>query len=320
MVALTETKTETSDDEVAEASARLTVIIPAYNEENGLPPTLEALLAEPRLKHAQILVVDDGSTDKTAEAARGFERVTVLQHKNNQGYGAGIKTGAWKSKTEYVAWFDADGQHRPEDLAMMFQSALDEQYDAVIGIRQQGSNVVKSRVAGKWVLKRAARFVSNVRVDDINCGLRVFRRDLLIAYLPLLPNGFSASTTSLLVFLRRNRHVGFHPVITEARVGKSSVRQIRDGFATLHLMMRILFLFSAFKVFSMLAAIFVVIGGAYGLGWAIYSGKGFPVLGAMIITSGILLFAIGIISDQISSLRLDLLERGPRGDWTQRTR
>ena len=309
--------------DLSAASADLTILIPAYNEEAGIKPTLETLIAEPALKNAKIFVVDDGSTDNTAEIAGAFERVRVLRHKNNQGYGAGIKTGTRHADTTYVAWFDADGQHRSEDLVSMFELAIREEYDAVIGERTSESAVVKSRVAGKYVLKQIARFVTGRKIHDINCGLRVFRRDLLENYLPLLPDGFSASTTSLLLFIKRNRHFCFAPVVVDARAGTSTVKQVRDGLKAIHLMTRILFLFSALKAFAIAASVFIALGLAYGIGWALYYQKGFPVLGALIVLIGVVLFCIGIVSDQISSLRIELMERGSdvrQGDWKTRVR
>lgn len=289
-------------------AAHLSIIIPAYNEEEGLPLTLASLAAEPRLAGCRVIVIDDGSTDQTASVARAAG-VEVLQHKNNRGYGAGIKTGTRHATTEYVAWFDADGQHRAADLATMYEATIGGSYDAVFGNRGSGSAVVKSRVVGKKVLGIVANSVANQKIPDINCGLRVFRRQLLEAYLPLLPDGFSASTTTTLLFIKRNRHHTFHPIITAERVGTSSVKQVRDGIRTLHLMMRILFLFSAFKTFAFLAGSFLAVGLGYGTVIAVLHGQGFPVLAELISLAGVIMLGFGIISDQISALRIDLLER-----------
>ena len=288
----------------------LTVIIPAYNEEEGLPPTLRALFAEPRLRGCHVIVIDDGSTDGTASAARAVPGVEVLQHLNNKGYGAGIKTGTRHASTPYVAWFDADGQHRPEDLAKLFQATVLNDYDAVFGNRSTGSAVVKSRVAGKKVLGFVANSVANQKIPDINCGLRVFRRSVLQSYLPLLPDGFSASTTTTLLCIKRNRHHAFLPIVTAERVGTSSVKQVRDGVRTLHLMMRILFLFSAFRTFALVAAVLLAVGMGYGTTIAVLQGQGFPVLAALITLAGVIMLGFGVLSDQISALRIDLLERG----------
>jgi glycosyltransferase involved in cell wall biosynthesis len=295
----------------------LTVLIPAFNEEEGIGPTLSALFGESRLRGARVIVIDDGSSDNTAEVASAFAGVQVLRHKNNLGYGAGIKTGTRHAETTWVAWFDADGQHRPQDLAEMLEAAKREHYDAVFGNRSAGSAVVKSRVVGKKVLGVVANSVANQKIPDINCGLRVFRRELLAAYLPLLPDGFSASTTTTLLFIKRNRHFSFHPVVTPPRVGTSTVKQVRDGMRTLHLMMRILFLFSAFKAFAIVAGVFLALGIGYGTTIALMHGQGFPVLAELLTLAGVITFCFGIVSDQISALRIDLLERS---DAQARTR
>lgn len=293
-----------------EPGAELTILIPAFNEEHGLPPTLRGLLDEPRLAGARVIVIDDGSTDKTADvAARFAPRVQVLRHKRNQGYGAGIKTGTRHATTRWVAWFDADGQHRTEDLVALFETAVAEQYDAVLGNRSADSAIVKSRVAGKKVLSLVANWVANQKIPDLNCGLRVFRRDLLSGYLPLLPDGFSASSTTTLLFIKRNRHFAFHPIKVEARIGTSTVKQVRDGLRTLHLMMRILFLFQAFTTFAIVAGAFFGVGVVYGVAVALMHGQGLPVLAELCCLVGVIVFCFGIVSDQISALRIDLLER-----------
>lgn len=290
----------------------LTILIPAFNEEQGLPKTLESLRNEPRLAGATVLVIDDGSTDRTAEVARGLG-VQVLTHKNNQGYGAGIKSGARKATTPWVAWFDADGQHRAQDLATMFDTAVQGGYDAILGSRGAGSHVVKSRVVGKQVLGIVASSVAGEKIPDLNCGLRVFRADVLRAYLPLLPDGFSASTTTTLLLYKRNRHFDFHSIVTEERLGKSTVKQVRDGLRTLHLMFRILVLFAAFKFFTALAGAFLLVGLAYGGVVALTHGQGVPVLAALLALVGAIIFCFGVVSDQISALRLEMLERAGEG-------
>ena len=303
------TSTSTSDD-----GADLTVLIPAFNEEEGLPPTLATLLAEPKLAGARVIVIDDGSTDRTAEvAAAAGPRVEVLRHKNNLGYGAGIKSGTRHATTRYVAWFDADGQHRTEDLVSLYATAVRDQSDAVFGKRSADSAFVRSRVLGKKVLSLVANSVANQKIPDLNCGLRVFRRELLAGYLPLLPDGFSASTTTTLLFIKRNRHFSFQPITVDPRVGTSTVKQVRDGIRTLHLMMRILFLFQAFKTFSIVAGLFFGTGVAYGITIAILRGQGFPVLAELLCIAAVIVFCFGIISDQISALRIDLLERSDAG-------
>jgi glycosyltransferase involved in cell wall biosynthesis len=155
----------------------LTVIIPAYNEEAGIGRTLQSLKDEPRLSGAKVIVISDGSKDRTAEIARDLG-ATVIENWSNLGYGASLKRGMQRAETELIAWFDADGQHSPVDLADMVERMHQEQAHAVIGARTPSSHVVKTRVLGKRVIKLAAEAAMGRKIPDVNCGLRVFRRCL----------------------------------------------------------------------------------------------------------------------------------------------
>jgi len=286
----------------------LTIVIPAFNEEAGIRGALAALAAEPRLSNAKTIVVDDGSTDQTAEIARSFPRVKVIRHDRNRGYGAAIKTGIAAAESHLVAWYDADGQHRPKDLAEMVDRLWRSSLDAVLGARTSASHSLRERAPGKVVLKVVVQGIAGRAIPDVNCGLRVFRRRVIERYLHLLPDGFSASTTSTLLMLKRNYRVQFHEVVSPQRAGRSSVRQLRDGLSTLHLVVRIVMLFNAFRVFSALAAVLGIVGVCYGTAVAILRGLGFPVLGAVLIIVALQIFLLGLIGDQISAMRLEQLE------------
>lgn len=287
---------------------RLSIVVPAFNEEPAIGATLAALAAEPRLRGAQVVVIDDGSMDRTAEIVRSYPGVTLLRHERNQGYGAGIKTGIRAAESDVVAWYDADGQHRPGDLADMVTRLETESLDAVLGARSAESHAVRERALGKAVLKLVAQGIAGQAIPDVNCGLRVFRRAVIRRYLHLLPDGFSASTTSTLLMLKRHYRVSFHSVVAPRRAGHSSVRQLRDGLSTLHLIARIVMLFNAFRVFSAIAAIVGLTGLAYGTVIALRQGLGFPVLAALMVIVALQVFLMGLIGDQISAMRLERLE------------
>lgn len=285
----------------------LTIVIPALNEEPGIGRTLDMIRAEPRLAGASIVVVDDGSTDRTAEIARQHGAV-VLRNPRNMGYGASLKRAIRAAGTELVAWFDADGQHDPADLADMLARLEAEDADAVFGARTGASHIVWSRVIGKRVLQFAANSAAGRRIPDINCGLRVFRRGLLLEYLHLLPNGFSASTTTTLIYLKRDHRLLFHPVIAAERMGRSSVRQFRDGMRALHTITRVTVLFNALRTFGLAAAMLIAFGLLYGFGVALANGLGFPVLAALAVILGVQLLALGIVCDQVTAMRLEQID------------
>ncbi len=286
----------------------LTVVIPAYNEAEGIKRTLDEL--HDACPDADILVVDDGSTDNTAEIAQSVFGVRVVSHVANRGYGASLKTGVRMSTREYIAWYDADGQHRPGDLYNVVKPVMERQCDAVIGVRGKDSAQQKNRRLGKKVLHIVTRVVSGFPIPDVNSGLRCFRRDIISRYLHLLPDGFSASTTSTLMLLKRGYRVGYEPIRALPRVGTSTVRVFSDGMRTLQLIMRIIVLFEAFKVFSLLGVGMILPGIIYGTAVALMRGQGFPTLAGTLVISGILTFFMGIIADQVVELRKERFEAG----------
>ena len=287
----------------------LSVIIPAYNEEDAIGATLRELRES--CPEVEIIVVDDGSSDRTASVAGGIEGVRVISHTRNRGYGAALKTGIRSTNRPYVAWYDADGQHRPEDLLAVVTPVLKGNKDVVIGVRGTDSARVRDRVLGKVLLGWVARLVSGEQIPDLNSGLRCFRRSVVARYLHLFPDGFSASTTSTLMVLKRGYRVGYVPIVVKCRVGASTVRIFSDGFATLQLIMRIVVLFEAFKVFALLGAMLLVPGLIYGFTVAVLKGEGFPTLAGTAVISGLLTFFIGILADQVVELRKERFEDSP---------
>lgn len=285
----------------------LSICIPAYNESAVIADTLHALAKD--LPGAEIIVVDDGSTDGTAAAAKGVPGVRVLSHGRNIGYGASLKTAMRHAARPVVAWCDGDGQHRTGDLLRVVAPVLAGEKDVVLGVRTAASDVRPDRRPGKWVLKTVAELVTRSSVPDLNCGLRCFRREIIAQYLHLLPDGFSASSTSTLLMMKRGYRVGYQPITADGRRGSAStVRIFRDGWRTLHLMLRILILFDAFAFFSLLAALQVGAGLAYGLGTLMRVERGFPVAAAVVVISGVLTFFMGLICDQIVALRVERFE------------
>lgn len=284
----------------------VTVVIPAYNEAEGIRDTLAGL--RDGCPEADILVVDDGSTDATADIARSIPGIRVVSHIANRGYGAALKTGVRLSDREFIAWYDADGQHRPEDLQRVTTPVIERRMDAVIGVRRKGSARQRNRVLGKKVLHWVTRLVSGQPIPDVNSGLRCFRRDVISRYLHLLPDGFSASTTSTLMLIKRGYRLGYESILAQPRVGTSTVRIFSDGMRTLQLIMRIIVLFEAFKVFTTLGLAMILPGMIYGVTLAIVRGQGFPTLAGTLIISEVLTFFMGIVADQVVELRKERFE------------
>ena len=278
---------------------QVSIIIPAYNEETGIKGTLDKLIEGNYHEKYEIIVVDDGSTDKTREISQSFP-VRVISHTVNKGYGAALKTGIRKSTCDKVVFMDSDGQHDPAYLDELVR--LLEDHEMVIGCRTADSFQVKNRKAGKKVIRWVGEFLVEQKLPDYNSGFRGFQKDLILKMMHIMPNGFSFSTTSTLGFMKEGYNIATFPIVVEERVGrKSNVKFIKDGSKTLMLLLRIIMLFNPLKIFLPVSLLF----GAGGLAFGIYGYIAFERFsnGAMILTVfGMILFFIGLIADQISLL------------------
>ena len=291
----------------------LTVIIPAYNDATGLTRVLDELLPQAAAFHWHIIVVNDASTDDTISVLQRYaNRITVINNDYNSGYGASIKRGILHASTEWIATMDADGQHRVSDLVKMF-GMLHKGVDALLGARTLGSHAPWVRRPGKWVLKYTANFLAKQYIPDLNCGLRVMRRDIVLQLFTVTSDRFSFSTSSTIVLLQLGCRVQFVPVLVEARIGKSTVKQIRDGLYTIMLILRLIFLFHPLRI--MLPIGFGLMGAAFVLFCASHSNEfAAPKTILLLFLSGLQVFLSALIADQNSSLRRDFLLQKIRMD------
>lgn len=285
---------------------QLSICIPAYNEEKAIGNTLRELVNS--FPEAEIIVVDDCSNDKTGEIVKSFHGIKVLSHKSNKGYGASLKTAMRNSTGEVVAWYDADGQHRTGDLKKVVQPVLDGENEVVIGIRDKDSDKQMDRIPGKLILKWISEIIVREKVPDLNSGLRCFKREIIKKYLHLLPDGFSASSTSTILMMKRGYNLGYQKIVAGNREGNSTVKIIKDGWSTIKLLINMLILFEAFGCFTILSFLQIIPGIIYGFYTAFLYKKGFPTLASTVIISGVFTFFMGIITDQITSLRKEKFE------------
>ncbi len=293
----------------------LSVVIPAFNEEHGISKTLEQLTTT--LPDVEIIVVDDGSTDNTARVVASFQHnVRLLKQPFNRGYGASLKAGMLVARGQFIAWFDADNEHRAEDLQIMLQRIQSENLAAVLGKRPNSINLVRG--VGKYLIRLTGRLLKVRAGTDLNCGLRVFRRDVITPYLMLLPDGYSASLTSTVIMIERRYPFAFQEVTLNPRSGSSKVA-LSDGFEAFVLLLRVITLFAPMRVFMRAGLGLMVTGLLYGLGMALWAGRGFPVAAALMINTGLVLGVMGLIADQISQMRILTLSRGSPDQLHTRT-
>lgn len=277
------------------------IVIPAFNEEEAISSGIRDIRSamEPKDYEYEIIVVDDGSQDRTAELARA-EGVTVLAMPENRGYGASLKTGIRHSRFDTIVITDADGtypaHHIPELVAQLGQ------YDMVVGART-GKHVDEAliRRPAKWILRLLAGYLAGRHIPDLNSGLRVIRKDLVQRFAHLLPSGFSFTTTITLAALCGGSLVKYSPIDYRARIGKSKIRPVH-AFEFALLIVRTIVYFNPLKVFLPLGAVFVV-GGFVKFVYDLYIGN-LSETALLGFITGALLWAVGLLSDQISKLAL----------------
>ena len=275
----------------------LSIVIPARNEALSLCDMLPRLLT--LADTAEIIVVDDGSSDNTPDLCSKF-KVKHLRHHYPMGNGAAIKTGARAAHGETIIFMDADGQHKPEDIPELL-AKFAEGYDMVVGARKSGSHAGTHRAVANDVFSRLASWMVMQNIEDLTSGFRVVNAAKFRQFLYLLPNGFSYPTTITMSFFRAGYGVAYVPIDAPRRIGKSHIRPFRDGVRFLLIIIKIGTLYSPQKLFLPISASFFLTGLGYYLYTYLSVGR-FSNMSALMFISAILTFLIGIVSEQISAL------------------
>lgn len=275
----------------------ISIVIPARNEAEGLRDLLPAVVEV--LPGVEIIVVDDGSTDDTRAACANFP-VQVISHPYPMGNGAAVKSGARVAKGEVLVFMDGDGQHKPGDISALLEK-FHEGYDMVVGARVSGSHAGMHRAVANDVFSRLASWMVGHRIADLTSGFRVVKADKFRKFLYLLPNGFSYPTSITMSFFRAGFAVAYVPIHTPRRVGKSHIRPLRDGMRFLLIIFKIGALYSPLKLFLPISLSFFFTGVAYYL-YTYFTVHRFTNMSALLFTTSVLIFLIGIVSEQITML------------------
>lgn len=275
---------------------KVSVIVPAFNEEAGLAKLLPKLIELDSIH--EIIVVDDGSEDRTGEVVDGFP-VKLIRHTTNMGYGAALKTGFRKASGDIIVTLDGDGQHSPSDINRLL-SELDENTDMVVGDRGQAGGSPRHRAPGKRLLALVANFLVEQKIPDINSGLRAIWRERVMEFLHIYPNGFSLSTTCTLAFLKAGYNVKYIPIEAIPRAGgTSTVGYFRDGIRTILLMLRCIMLFNPLKLFAPIGLSMLFAGSIYLIVILVIQ-LNVPDGAVLFILSGFIVLSFGLLADQIS--------------------
>jgi glycosyltransferase involved in cell wall biosynthesis len=282
------------------ADARtVSVVIPACDEAAAIADVIAELGAAGPWH--EIIVVDDGSSDGTGEAA-ATAGARVVRHPYNKGNGAAVKSGIRAATGEFILIIDGDGQHKPSDALAL--TAKVGEYDLVVGARSAATQAGSTRRAGNSLLNWLAGYLADRQIPDLTSGFRCARREYLLEFLHLLPNGFSTPTTTTLAFLRAGYNVTFHPVEARQRMGASKIRLTRDGPKFLLIVLRVMTIFSPLRIFVPVAAASFAAGVVYGVVTVLTQGK-IPNGAVVLLMFGVIVFLVGLVSEQISALRFD---------------
>jgi len=279
---------------------RTSVLIPAYEEESAIGALVEAVRALGSWK--EILVVDDGSKDRTSERARAAG-AAVIRHPYNKGNGAAVKTAVRAATGEFVLLLDADGQHPPEEIEKLMGKL--PEFDLVVGARSFKDQAGFARALGNAALNRFASMVASFPIEDLTSGFRAARRSRFREFLHLYPNGFSYPATSTLAFVKAGYDVSFVPVEGKRRsIGsKSKMKPWREGFRFLAIILRMATLFSPLRVILPVALTFFLLGVGYTT-YTIVTETDVTDTSVLLFAASAVLFLFGLLSEQIAALRL----------------
>lgn len=295
-------ETATAAPSTAQETAEplVSVVLPAYNEEQSIGPEIERIqrgLIEAGIPF-ELIVVDDGSADRTAQIAAQYPGVRLIRHRTNRGAGAARKTGTIAARGDIVVWTDADLTYPNDQIAALVGKLGDA--DQIVGARtsEQGSHKLL-RTPAKWFIRKLASYLAETDIPDLNSGFRAFRRSVALRYVDLLPRGFSCVSTLTLAFLCNGYEVRYEPIEYRPRVGRSKFHPIRDAYLYLIQVLRMITYFNPLRVFLPIALVLGTLGLAklgldlYRYNWRVTPGT------LMIVLTALQIFALGLVADLV---------------------
>jgi len=281
------------------------VIIPAKNEAKTIGQLVRELVHLDCVN--QVLVVNDGSSDNTEETASD-SGAKVINHPYSKGNGAAIKTGLLNATADFVLMMDADGQHQATDVMKLVLLLENHGYDMVVGARSKSGQANFHRGVANRIYNFLASKITEQKVEDLTSGFRLISRNKALEFVELLPNKFSYPTTITMAFFRSGYSVGYCSIDVKRREGKSHINPIRDGIRFLLIIFKVATLYSPLKVFFPISISFSLIGLIYAIFTLVEMGR-FTNMSALLLTTGVIIFLIGLISEQVTSLIYITLRR-----------
>ena len=282
----------------------VSVVIPAYNEEASIASVVKGVHTAMAAVDGgyEVVVIDDCSQDSTKKKA-ALAGARVVTRPYNMGNGAAIKTGIRQARGEKIVFMDGDGQHNPDDILVLLEKL--EQYDMVVGARTNKSDTDLHRNFANGLYNGLASYVCGRKIEDLTSGFRAVSAEIAREFIHLLPNTFSYPTTITLAVVRSGYSLVYVPIAVSRRVGKSKISLVRDGLRFLLIIFKVTTLFSPMKIFVPVSVMMFLLGISYGLVKIIFFGMRYGPTSAMLMTVSVLVFLIGLVSEQITQLRYE---------------
>ena len=276
----------------------LSIVIPAHNEEKAIGAVLDELIEVLEGQKYEIIVVDDGSTDKTPKIVQKKDSIKLIQHHYNKGYGAAIKTGIKNATNEVILIIDGDGSYPVKAIPELLKEA--DKYDMVVGARTgKEVKIQLYRRPAKWFLSKLANYLAETKIPDLNSGMRIFRRKEVERFLNILPNKFSFTTTLTLAYHTTGLLVKYVPINYYKRAGKSKIRPFKDGFNFIMLIFRTITYFNPLKVFLFVGFAFFLAAVFIFLYSALFSGRFMDVTTIVLLVAAIQTIIFGLLADLV---------------------
>ena len=285
-------------------SSKVSVIVPAYREAPGIESLVRRIIITMKATgyRYEVIVVDDGSNDGTAEKAKnGGAR--IISHPYNMGNGAAIKTGIRNATGNIVVMIDGDGQHKPEDIPRLLEKL--DTYDMAVGARTSDSHTSIHRFLANKFYNIFASYICKRKIHDLTSGFRAIRTDIARTFIPLLPNTFSYPTTMTMAVVRSGFSLVYVPITSQRGAGKSKIKLIRDGSRFFLIIVKIATLFSPMRVFLPVSAVMFITGLGYGLFKIFFLGGRYGPTSAMLMIMAVVIFMVGLVSEQVAQLRFE---------------
>ncbi len=288
----------------------LSVVIPIYNEEQNLPDVLPSIIEYTQQRNWQLILVNDGSKDDSGKIINRLHAlhpaIQVVHHKVNRGYGGAIKSGIRVANTDFVITIDSDGQHQMTDIDKMMSHLEETDADMIIGSRKGQKDASLYRKFGKFIIRKLAQISLSTKVHDINSGMKLYNTELAKKYMKVCPNTMAYSDIIALIFINQRHLVLEHPItILPRKAGKSTINT-KTAFETVKEILNILLFFNPLRFFIPLSIFFVVLGVAWEIP-IFLRGDGMSVGALFLINFGILCFILGLLAEQISTIRRNII-------------